>query len=187
MVLLCLKEELLKAIQEDDSRRDSLALAAIGSQTRGRSGGGGDMEAPDIRRVSAGIHLGEIYSQDEDGDDAIAGSNPMTAANPLHNTPVSAVVEPGRDDSGGGGGGGGIDVEEERRRETECLREELQRERLAREGWERERKKQRSEMSCSAATTSWPAHQRTQRRQRVFSRAEGEGRRQEQGQRQRQR
>ena len=101
------------------------------------------MGAPDIRRVSAGIHLGEIYSQDEDGDDAIAGSNPMTA-NPLHTTPVSAVVEPGRDDDGRGGGG--IDMEEERQRErsawareTECLREELHSERLAREGLQRER------------------------------------------------
>jgi hypothetical protein len=147
MVLLCLKQELLKTIQEDDSRRDNLALAAVSSQTGGRSDGGGDMEAPARRRDSEDMHLGEIYSQGEDGDDVIAGSNPMTD-NPLHTTPISVVVEPGRDDNSSSGGG--IDVEEERQRErsawareTECLREEFQRERddwqREREDWQRER------------------------------------------------
>ena len=105
------------------------------------------MEAP-RRRDSEGVHLGDIYGHGEEEDAVVSGSNPMTE-NPLHTTPVPAVLEAGRDDDGGSGSGG-IDEEKNRQeereawvRERESLQEELQRERdgfrRERDGFQRER------------------------------------------------
>jgi hypothetical protein len=139
MVMLCLKGELLKSIHEDGTKLASVAPATAGS-SQADSRSAGDMEAP-RRRDSEDMHLDDIYCHGEEEDAVVSGSNPMME-NPLHTTPVPAILEAGRDDDGGSGSGG-IDEEKNRQkereawvRERESLQGELQRER---DGFRRER------------------------------------------------
>ena len=104
MVMLCLKGELLKSIHEDGTKLASVAPATAGS-SQADSRSAGDMEAP-RRRDSEDMHLDDIYGHGEEGDAVVSGPNPMTE-NPLHTTPVPAVLEAGRDDGGSGSGGSG--------------------------------------------------------------------------------
>ena len=109
------------------------------------------MSAP-RRRDSEDMRLDDIYGHGEEEDAVVSGSNPMTE-NPLHTTPVPAVLEAGRDNNGGSGGSGsgsggsgsgsgGTDEEKNHQkerawvRERESLQGELQRER---DGFQRER------------------------------------------------
>ena len=106
------------------------------------------MEGP-RRRDTAGVHLDDIYGHGEEEDAVVSGSNPMTE-NPLHTTPVPAVLEAGRDDDDGGSGSGGIDGEKDRQkerkawvRERESLQGELQSERRERESLQEDLQRER--------------------------------------------
>jgi hypothetical protein len=97
LVLLFLKEGLLKDIEEDNKKRESVAAAV----RTPNSDVDDDAEAANTKRASQALRLSRIYQDKGDNGDSVSmtiGSNPMVD-NPLHIASIPAITEPDHDAS----------------------------------------------------------------------------------------